>query len=136
MSTNTVPTTLAMPASMPVWDYCPHWCDETEHSEAIAGRPDTRTGDDARVPHERYVAVIGDDASVGVSVRKPSCHLVTAEEFRAMDRRSIVRLSIDGDLMLRDESDEDDVVLSLDPARARSLAAALVRAADVIESRP
>ncbi len=134
MTTTTVPSMI----EPPVWDYCPRWCRNLEHPEHPRldddGAPDGTTyrlGDvDPRSPHYRPT---GGGEHVYVALERANNHLGS----RAASNLSTthVRVALDRDAV--PITDDGDPELSpwfyIDPAAARSLARALVSAADLAE---
>jgi hypothetical protein len=126
MTTNTVEGTISTP---PVWDHCPPWCRQPEHPEQTFSDGSTyRVGDEWHDPH---YSIAGGPFGISVAVERENNHLGDRARANAATTRVMVAAC---DKSVPFEVDDDGMVrLALAPSVARSLAAALVRAADLAE---
>jgi hypothetical protein len=118
-------------AAWPIYDHCPAWCQETEHpfgTDIDGNSTDTRRGDDDGAPHWHHVG--GRDLPVSVSAGRPNLHGARRDGRVPSD---YVEVSVDRSRLVIDDDPLMEPHLRVSASEARSLAALLVRAADVLE---
>lgn len=113
-----------------VFDHCPDWCENTEHPRTVddEGHVSAHGGDNLDEVH--YAAIGGPQGSF-VLLERENRHLLPRED-HGTPTGALIRLH--SDRWTPNDVEDGIVSLRLTGPEARSIAAALNRAADTMES--